>query len=279
MTTLVTGSRGRVGRALIDILHARGHAVRAASRTPGELTLPDGVPSMRLALDEPETFRAALDGVASVFLYAEASHTAAFARAAADAGVRHIVLLSSSSVHYPDAATHPVARPHREAEQALAAGPVTATFLRPGVFATNTLGWTRSVKATGTVDLPYPGAYTDPIHEQDLAEAAFTVLTDPARQGGAYTLSGPEVLTFLDQAEQISRVAGVPVTVNPVSPEAWKEAAGPHLPGHFADALLSFWKSSDGKPGRLAGGVEELTGRPARTFATWVEDHAADFRP
>ncbi|MEU1672631.1 NAD(P)H-binding protein [Streptomyces roseifaciens] len=279
MTTLVTGSRGRVGRALIDLLHARGHAVLAASRAPGDLALPDGVPSIRLVLDEPETFPAALDGVTSVFLYAEAAHTAAFARAAADAGVRHIVLLSSSSVHYPDAATHPVARPHREAEQALAAGPVSATFLRPGVFATNALGWSRSIKETGTVDLPYPGAYTDPIHEQDLAEAAFTVLTDPAHQGRAYTLSGPEALSFLDQAEQISRVTGVPVTVNTVSPEAWKEAAGPYLPGHFADALLAFWKSSDGRPGPLAGGVEELTGRPARTFATWAEDHAADFRP
>ncbi|MFF7729351.1 NAD(P)H-binding protein [Streptomyces sp. NPDC008001] len=277
MTVLVTGSRGRVGRALIDLLHARGDAVRAASRNPADLALPDGVPSLSLALDEPDTFAPALDGVTSVFLYADGAHTEAFAREAAAAGVRHIVLLSSGSVNEPGAERHPIGRSHWQAEQALAAGPVTSTFLRPGPFAANALGWAHSIKAGGTVDLPYPGAYTDPIHELDLAEAALAVLTDPARQGGAYTLGGPEALSFRDQAEQIARGTGRPVTVNPVSPEAWKESVAAYVPGHFADALLDYWRSSDGEPLALAGGVEELTGRPARTFATWVADHAADF--
>ncbi|WP_425585916.1 SDR family oxidoreductase, partial [Streptomyces thioluteus] len=95
------------------------------------------------------------------------------------------MLLSSSSVLVPDPAADPIARGHWAAEQALAASPITSTFLRPGAFATNALAWPHALRATGTVRLPVPDAHADPIHERDLAEAALAVLTDPEPRGGA----------------------------------------------------------------------------------------------
>jgi hypothetical protein len=50
-----------------------------------------------------------------------------------------------------------------------------------------------------------------------------------------------------------------------------------HIPAHFADSLLDWWQSCDGVPAELTQAVEELTGHPARTFATWATDHATDF--
>ncbi|MFL6055761.1 MAG: hypothetical protein ACJ72W_23100 [Actinoallomurus sp.] len=50
-----------------------------------------------------------------------------------------------------------------------------------------------------------------------------------------------------------------------------------HIPAAFADSLLDWWEHNDGSPVELTGTVGELTGRPARTFATWARDHAGDF--
>ncbi|GAA2710912.1 MULTISPECIES: NAD(P)H-binding protein [Streptomyces] len=277
MTILVTGSRGRVGRTLIDLLHDRGLAVRAVSRKPEELQLPDGVERARLSLDEPQTFADALRGVTAVFLYAEPSHIDVFLKEAVAAGVQHIVLLSSTTVLAPGAATDPIGRHHWEAEQALIAAPVTATLLRPGSFATNALGWAPAIAAGSPLRLPYPDAHTDPIHEKDIAEAALAALTDPRPVGGAYELSGPESLTFRQQAEAIGRATGRDVTIETVTPQEWKQDVSAFMPGAFADALLDAWAAGVGHPQPVRPGVQQLTGHPARSFASWAEDHAADF--
>lgn len=156
MLTLVTGSRGRVGSALVPLPHQGGHAVRAASRTPDRLTLPAGVPAVACDLGDPTTFAAALDGADAVFLYAEPSQIDAFLTAAQQAGVGHIVLLSSSSVLAPDPEGNPIAVVHHAAEEAVLAAPIPSTLLRPGAFATNAHQWSGQVRAHGGVDLPPP---------------------------------------------------------------------------------------------------------------------------
>ena len=277
MTVLVTGARGSVASALLPLLLDRGIPVRAASGSPEKLGVPAGVPTLACALSDPSTFPAALDGVSAVFLYAEPAAAGAFAAEAARAGVEHVVLLSSSSVLAPGAADEPIARRHLDAEQALSAGPVAATFLRPGSFAGNALAWSWSIRSTASVDLPYPNAHTDPIHEADVAGAALAALTDPDLRGRAFTLSGPESLTFGEQVERIAEATGTPIAVNAVSREAWKASMADRMPGGLGDTLLDLWRSSDGIPVPTTTTVEELTGRPARTFAEWARDHAASF--
>ncbi|MGW3090764.1 NAD(P)H-binding protein [Streptomyces sp. NPDC001108] len=284
MHTLVTGCRGRVGSALVPLLLRDGHTVRAASRTPEGLTataaaLPEGVPVVTCDLSDPATFEAALDGVDSVFLYAEPAEIDAFLDAARAAGVGHIVLLSSGSVLAPDPEGNPIAASHHAVEQALLASPITATLLRPDAFASNAYQWAESVRAHGSVDLPYPGSHSSPIDSEDIAEAALAVLTDARLRGSAYHLTGPASLTAAEQVGLVAAAAGRPVTVNTVSPADWKKALSAHLPAPFADALLAYAAASDGVPAAVTDGVERLTGHPARTFAAWAAKHAAAFRP
>ncbi|WP_328397894.1 NAD(P)H-binding protein [Streptomyces sp. NBC_00390] len=278
MPILVTGSRGTVGSTLLTLLHEQGLSVRAGSRSPDKLTVPPGVESVRCALDEPSTFAAALDSVTSVFLYAEPSHIGAFAEQAASAGVEHIVLLSSSSVLDPDAADSPIAASHLAVEQALAAAPVTTTVLRPGAFAGNARQWARALRSAGVIELPYPGSYGDPVHERDLAEAAVAVLTRPELRGGTYHLTGPQSLTFAEQIAILERVAGRGIAVRAVSRDAWRASVSAYLPNEFAEALLDYWASTDGSPAHLTGTLEQLTGRPPRSFTAWAEEHAEAFR-
>ncbi|MFE5096733.1 NAD(P)H-binding protein [Streptomyces sp. NPDC056638] len=280
MLTLVTGCRGRIGSALVSLLHRAGHAVRAASRNPETLTtLPVDVPIVACDLGDPTTFATALDGVDSVFLYAEASGIDAFLCAAETAGVGHIVLLSSSSVLGPNAHGNPIAASHHAVEQALTASPLTTTLLRPGAFASNAYQWAESVRTHGSVALPHPRSHTSPIHGTDIAEAALAVLTDPRLQGAAYHLTGPESLTAAEQVGLLAAAAGRPVTVDTVTGEAWKKSVAPFVPESIADALLAHSAAMDGSPAEVTGDTEKLTGHPARTFATWAEEHAAAFRP
>lgn len=277
MTILVTGSRGSVAKTLIGLLQRQGLDVRAASADPDRLDLPTGTPTVRCDLTDAATFPRALDGIASVFLYAEPSTAHTFAAQALRAGVRHIVLLSSAAVTVPDAETNPLAKSHLDAERALASSPITSTVLRPGSFAGNALQWSLPIRTAGAVNLPYPGSHTDPIHEKDIAEAAFAVLTDPDPAGAVHTLSGPQSLTFRQQIEHIARATGRPIAVGAVDREVWKKEMAAYVPADFADVLLDFWRSSDGSPVAITPTVEELTGHPARTFAQWAAEHAGDF--
>ncbi|MEU4064317.1 NAD(P)H-binding protein [Streptomyces wedmorensis] len=283
MTVLVTGSRGRVATTLLGLLDSAGIKTRAASKHPADLSPPGGVETVRCDLADPATFDAALAGVDSVFLYADATHAEAFADRARAAGVEHIALLSSSSVLAPDAADNPIAASHLAAERALsaaaAAGAFEATHLQPGAFAANALQWTGALRSGQGPALPHPRTHVDPIHERDVAEAAFAVLTDPRLRGSSYLLTGPESLTFTEQLAIIAEVTGLPAPHTVVTPEEWKESVAGHVPGAFADALLSYWAAHDGRPVPLTRTVEELTGHPARPFATWVADHADSFRP
>ncbi|MGW2592430.1 SDR family oxidoreductase [Streptomyces sp. NPDC001515] len=279
MTTLVTGSRGRVGSALVTLLHGDGRSVRAASRRPRELALPDGVPAVACDLSDPATFAPALEGVDSVFLYAEPSHITAFTTAAERAGVEHIVLLSSSSVLAPDPIANPVAALHHTVEQALIRSPLATTLLRPGAFAGNARQWSAAFRAGRPVELPYPDSGTSPVDEADVAASALAVLTDPRLRGGAYHLTGPASMTVADQVETVGRACGNPVGMRPVTRETWLDSVASFVPEDIAVALLDYQATTDGLPAEVTDTVRELTGLPARTFAAWAADHADAFRP
>ncbi|MFE5678309.1 NAD(P)H-binding protein [Streptomyces erythrochromogenes] len=271
MSILVTGGRGAVARGLVGLLAARGIPYRLGSR---ERDTPDAV---HCDLTDPATYPGALAGIRSVFLYAEASGIEAFVKEAVAAGVEHVVLLSSSSVLAPGAADSPLSASHLVVEQALSASPLRTTLLRPGSFAGNARGWAWSLKSGRPVRLPYPGAYCDPVHEADLAEAALAVLTDPALAGRAYTLTGPQSLTFAAQLSILGEVLGRSTAFEAVSAEQWKAEVDGYIPAPYADALLQYWASTDGLPVEITGAVEQLTGHPARTFRAWAEDHADVF--
>jgi uncharacterized protein YbjT (DUF2867 family) len=275
---LITGGRGAVATHLAGLLREQGLPVRVASADPAKLTLPDGVQPVTLDLTDPATFPAALSGVTSVFLYATPDHIDAFVDQAVHAGLTHVVLLSSSAVRNPDPEHDPLAATHLKVEKALLASPIPTTVLRPGSFASNAKGWAWSIRNKQPVSLPYPGAYNDPIHEADIAEAAYAVLTDPAHRGGQFHLTGPEALTYAHQIDQLAAAIGHRITINHVTREQWKQEMADHIPSAFADSLLDWWASADGTPVELTTTVQHLTGHPARTFTTWAADHLDDFK-
>ncbi|WP_329521782.1 NAD(P)H-binding protein [Spirillospora sp. NBC_01491] len=277
MTILVTGARGAIARSLIEQLLTAGHKVRAAGREPAAARLPAGVDVMEADLARPETLGAALAGATKVFVYAEPTGLDGFVAEARAAGVEHIVLLSALGAE-PGAADR-IPRIHGDAEQAVAGSGIPWTFLRPGGFATNALQWAGSVRAEGTVCDPFPESHAAPVHEADIAAVAARVLTDPGTEhlGAVHVLTGPGSLTRREQAEQIGAAIGRPVRIVRQSLDDHRAELAQWGPPDVAEALIRTAEEAVGRPAETTGTVQEITGRPPRSFAEWAADHAADF--
>ena len=279
MVTVVFGARGNVGRQVAAGLRSAGEKMRLTSREPAPAGFPPGAEVVPADLEKPETLPAALDGAQRVFLYAKPEGIDGFVTAAESAGVRHVVLLSSGAVLHPDAARNPIAQAHLAVESALENSSLAWTFIRPGMFATNTLWWWRNpIRDEGVVRLPYPDSQTAPIHEKDLAALAVTALTQPGHDGQAYTVWGPEALSLREQVRHIAAAVGREIPVETISIEQARVELGKTMPPIGVDAILAAWQAGTTAPPRVSTVVADVTGRPAHTFAQWAEDHADDFR-
>ncbi|MFF4773776.1 NAD(P)H-binding protein [Microtetraspora fusca] len=272
MVTVVFGARGSVGRHVAAGLTASGVPVRLTSRTPD-------ASHVAADLDMPETLPAVLEGASQVFLYAKPAGIDEFVAAARSAGVRHVVLLSSGAIVQPGADRNPIARDHRVVESALQESGLSWTFIRPGMFATNTRWWwMRAIKEGQAVRLPYPEALTAPVSERDIAALAVTALTERGHGRQAYTLYGPQALTLREQVGYIGTAIGRPIPIEVVTPEQARADLGRTMPAMGVEAIMRAWTEGVDVVPETSVIVEKLTGRPAQTFAEWARDHADDFR-
>ena len=270
MTILVTGATGNVGKHVVAGLAAAGEPVRAVTRTPSRV--PDGVPVAEGGIADVPGL---LDGVDRAFLlwpFTNADDAPPVVSALASR-VSHVVFLSARGV------TDDSPLFHARIEKLLRDSGVGWTSLRAGGFATNTLEWADQVRA-GVVRWVHGDAGRSLIHERDIADVAVAALMSPAEHvGAAYELTGPETLTQAEQVRQIGAAFGREVRWEEMPVE---EARASMLARGWDSAFLEFalasWASLVDEPETVTGVVEEVTGKPARTFAQWATDHVADFR-
>jgi uncharacterized protein YbjT (DUF2867 family) len=143
----------------------------------------------------------------------------------------------------------------------------------------NALHWSGSIAAQGMVYAPYGEGRSALIDPADIAAVAAIALTTDGHDGQAYALTGPEAIGIGDQVEILARELGRPLRFVPVPPEAAMDGmrrAG--MPETTADAALQTMAIAlEPHASKVEPTVEELTGRPARSFATWVHAHRVAF--
>lgn len=276
---LVTGATGLVGRQVVTQLLAMNAHVRALTRRPDMAGLPPEVEVMGGDLTVAGDLDRCLDGVDTVFLVWTASAEAvpaAIERMAKRA--RRIVFLSS-----PHQTPHPffqqpnrMAAMHAEIERLIDESRLRRTFLRPGIFAANSLfWWAPGIRAGEPVRWPYLDAPTAPIDEQDIAAVAVRILLESGHDGTDYVLTGPQSLTQMEQLITIGEVIGQSLQIEEISPEE----SGRELPfpAPALNMLLNAWSAALGQPALITSKVKEITGQAPRTFRQWVADHAGEF--
>ncbi|MGH8055030.1 MAG: NAD-dependent epimerase/dehydratase family protein [Stenotrophomonas sp.] len=211
LRALVFGGSGQIGERLLTNLHDAGWQVTAVSRHAQQSR-----PGLEwISGDLSGTWQGAADFDA-VFSCGPLDH---FARWFATNVIKapRVVAFGSTSVDVKRDSIEPaerdVARRLREAEASLFATSrergVAATVLRPtlvyGAGRDKTLSIIASMaRRSGVFVLPLSAnGLRQPVHVQDLADAAMQVLAAPATAGQAYALGGGEVLGYSEMVRRV----------------------------------------------------------------------------
>jgi uncharacterized protein YbjT (DUF2867 family) len=262
---LVAGGTGKTGSRVATRIRALDISLRIGSRRS---TPP-------LDWNDPDTWSGSLDGVSAAYIaytpdlgFPGAADTlGAFAATARRCGVEHLVLLSGRGEE--DAAV---------SENTVRAAFPNVTVLRASWFAQNfSEHFLLGPVLDGVIALP-AGDVAEPfIDAEDIADVAVAALTDAGHRGKLYELTGPELLSFADVAQELSRTTGRDVTYLSVSPEEY--AAGAIDAGvpveEVAPLTDLFTRVLDGRNSSLTADVERVLGRPARRFSAYASEAAA----
>ncbi|MEV5854565.1 NAD(P)H-binding protein [Streptomyces anulatus] len=278
---LATGATGNIGSELVRQLSVDGHgaAVRALTRDAARAgaVVPDGVELAEGDLGRADSLKSALGGVRSLFLISGVGDDAGVLHAAREAGVEHVVLVSSITVM-----THPhlgPARANLAVERRLRESGMEWTILRPTQFASNTFWWARSVRDESVVRVPYADVGLPTVHPADIASVARAALTGPGHRGRTYPLTGPKRISPRQQADELGRVLGREVACVGVTREEAYPPMAAMMGAEVADSVLDLM-GGDVNDALLAvhDTVARVTGSPARSYRRWAEENADAFR-
>jgi uncharacterized protein YbjT (DUF2867 family) len=281
-TILVTGSTGTVGAATVQALSATpGVNVRAAVHSrPAQPT--GGAETVEVDYDRPETVRDAAAGADAVLMITPAIPNQSvlagrMLEGLVAAGVPRLVRLSAMGADTGEGG--PFIEDHGVGERLIAESGIPATILRPNSFMSNFVAF-NPPDQDGNIVLPWGDAGVSLIDTRDIGEVAAAVLASDAHVGKAYALTGPEAITAAQIAAAIGEVTGRQVRYVDAPPEAMREGMlGFGMPEPLVDALLALWATNrSGATARVTGAVEEITGRPARSFAEFARDNAGAWR-
>jgi uncharacterized protein YbjT (DUF2867 family) len=274
---LVSGANGHVGGELVAELVARSVEVRALVRNPGRPSVPDGVDVVAGDLDAPDSLPAALAGVDAVFLLGGFPTTAEVLHRIEDAGVGHVVLLTSRSVIGGDP-DNAITRMWLDTETAVRDAAVPWTVLRPSGFHSNALRWRPQLQHGDVVRAPWPDVPIASIDPADIAAVAATALTEPGYEHRALSLSGPEALTPGEQTATLAKVTGRPLRFEPLDDDSARAAMQESgTPAGVIDAFFRFFSHGEFDDSPVVDTVHQITQRRPRTFRCWAETHADAF--
>ena len=275
----VIGGTGQVGGHVAAQLAGAGLPVRVISRGLRPAGVPPQAETAMADLADPASLEPHLKDVQAVYLpwpFTSAELTATLAPQVITLIARHvprIVYLSAEpAASRPDSFWALV-------EQAIRSSGAEWTFLRPTGFASNTFAWADQIRAGNVVRWPFGAARRALIDERDIAAVAVLALTGPGHAGASYVLTGPRLLTQTAQLAALGAALRRDLTWEDLPPDAavemLTEAWGDRS---FARQAVQTWATFTEHPETVNSTVRDLTGTPARPFATWAIDHTAAFR-
>ncbi|MFJ6050664.1 SDR family oxidoreductase [Streptomyces sp. NPDC092307] len=286
---------GIVGRCLARQLLAMGRRVRVMAEPDRSGGLPDGVEVVEGSITRPLECAHAFDGVGAVFLAGAHPSTVRDALALARrAGAGKIVLLSSHGPEY-EAANPPETWFWLAIEKAVEASGLAWTHIRPsavmgavieGTYPATGSDWPDTVRADGVVRESFLGAGHYPfIHEEDLAAVAAAALTGDDHDGTVVEAVGPPLSTRA-RIRSIGAALGRDLGTVDLTPDecraVWRGLGWPEgaidvtlfalevYGARYAELLR--W-TLDQRPS-----VQDVIGRPPRTYDDWVREHIDVFR-
>ena len=223
-------------------------------------------------LTKPETLAPALEGVTGLHLtnfggddYAPLQTGQEIVAMAEKAGVKRVTVLLGGEFG--------------ELEHAVQSSSLAWTFLQPVEFMSGAFDWVESIRAEGVVRQGFGSRRTAIVHEADIAAVAAAALTEDGHAGKTYTITGPEVLTPPEMARILGEAIGRDIPfIELTEAEAREQWRAQGFPEEFIEFFVWAHGNTPEIGYTVVPTVEQVTGRPARTFAQWAAEHAAAFR-
>lgn len=271
----VNGASGNFGTTTVKHLLERTvgqHSVVAISRSPEKIAI-DGVEARFGDYDQPLSLIEAYKGLDRLLLIpstslqpgARAAQNIAAINSAVEAGVSHIVLVSSSGVR--NAQKTNIAADYFASEQHLMRTARQWSILRMSYYAEALINEAQMSLMHGVLTGLTENKVSF-VSRDDLAAAAAGLLVSEGHDGVIYTGTGPESLTGSQRAELIAKASGKPLTFLTLPLETLQgqlQKAG--LPTDVITAIVSIQQNfSNGDFDIVTGDIEKLSGRPARNL-------------
>ncbi|NOD88836.1 NAD(P)H-binding protein [Ruegeria sp. HKCCD4315] len=258
---LVIGATGKTGKRVAKRLEARGLAVRYGTRRS----------AIPFDWENPETWQASLAGIKSAYvayspdLAVPSAHgvIAAFVKAAEEAGLHRVVMLSERNEARAQAC-----------EQLIKDSSLEWTILQPSWFMQNFSegGFLESV-LTGEVSAPDSGEKEPWVDLEDVADVAVAALLEEGHGGQVYEITGADLLTWDEAVAEIAAVTGRDITYKTITPKEFETtliAAGfPNADAEFVAKLVA--QILDGKNASTSDGLQRSMGREPRSFRQFAE--------
>jgi uncharacterized protein YbjT (DUF2867 family) len=274
---LVTGATGNVGSEVVNALVEAGERVRALVRDPAKARLPAGAEPVAGDLNKPETFADALAGVSAVFLLPGYADLEGLLVRLRDAGAERVVLLSGASADSGDM-SNAVSRYMILSERAVRDSGLPWTFVRSKAFMSNALRWVPQLATGDVVQVPFATVRTAAIDPYDIAAVAARALVSGEHAGRTYLVSGPQSLLPEDQVAVLAAVLGRDLRCEALNNEEARAEMEASMPVQYVDAFFNFYVDGALDESKVEPTVQEVTGRPPRTFDQWANAHADAFR-
>lgn len=262
----IIGATGKTGARVNQRLNKMGHQVRSLSR---QNRSSQRVPTFDW--QQPEGWSQALSGVKSLYITYQPDLAVPQAEkdiqqlisVAKAIGVEHLVLLSGRG---EDGA--------QRAEQQVIESGLSWNIIRASWFMQN---FSESFMLDGILArelvLPIAKAREPFIDVDDIADVVVATLTRKELRNHLFEVTGPELLSFDDCVKSMGLAIGKPVTYQPIPLDHFISAAkSTGMPDDIAWLMeMLFSEVLDGRNEFVTSSVNEVLGRPARSFAQYVE--------
>jgi uncharacterized protein YbjT (DUF2867 family) len=260
-TIAIVGATGKTGARVLTRLEELGYSTRGLSRHS----------DIPFDWENRETWKAALEGVHTAYgtYYPDLAvpqaegDIRALVELAKASGLEHLVLLSGRGEEGA-----------RRAEEVVEASGIDWNIVRASWFMQNfSESFMLDGLQAGELVLPEPRAEEPFIDVDDIAAVAVAAITRPALRNQLLEVTGPQLLSFDACVEVIARASQRPIGFSTAPIDAYLEGAKSQgVPAEIAWLVNElFVNVLDGRNESTTDTVQQVLGRPARSFQQYVD--------
>ncbi|MGI9331105.1 MAG: SDR family oxidoreductase [Gammaproteobacteria bacterium] len=282
---LITGASGKTGSEVARQLAAADipFSAMVRSREKGEAFEEMGADIVVGDLSDEDFLQRALAGIEKAVLIMpngeqQQAMETRFIDLAVAAGVEQLVYLSS--IESVPENLNPITQMHVAVEKHLRQSGINWTIIRPSFFMQMFLGSAKGIRERGELVFPGGNGTVATTDLRDVGEVIRLVLTEPGHENKSYDLTGPELLTFDECAERISRVIGRDVRyVDQPMAEFADRLRSINMSDWRTEAVCKEFEAiSRGIIDHTTDTVAELLNRPPVSLEQCIADHLHLFR-